>query len=250
MALTAYTRFRFLWGAVDIETDDSIYTAAQKASLGESAAPGTGIGARRAQLVFTRTPPGTFAEDVAVMHFDFLNLTSGDPDDTWTTSDYTTLETALTAWWTSIKSLVHTSCNFSQIRWYRFGSGVVPPNPPQRLTTGPGAGTGATAMLPPQVSTSIAFHTGPRKNWGRTYLPAPCQSSLATGGVLATSSVDTLAAAANTLVTTAASNDFYLVVYSKSLDSLLTVESIAVDNVFDIIRRRRWEHPTYRKQLP
>jgi hypothetical protein len=250
MALTAYTRFSFFWGAVELDVDDNIYTAAQKDRLGESAAAGTGIGARRAQLVFTRTPPGTFGEDVAVMHFDFLNLTAGAADDTWTTGDFTTLESAITTWWTAVKPSVSNVNTLTQIRWYRFGTGVAPPNPPVRITSVNVVATGGGTPCPPQCSTAIALHTGPRRNWGRTYLPMPPSSILSTGGTLNTTNVDTIAAATNTMVGSAATNDFYLVVFSKAKAALLTVESIAVDNVVDIIRRRRWEHPTYRKQLP
>jgi hypothetical protein len=119
-----------------------------------------------------------------------------------------------------------------------------------RITSVNVAGTGGGTPTPPQCAVSLALHTGPRRNWGRTYLPQPPTSVLSTGGTLLTTSCDTLAAALNTMIGTAATNDFYLVVYSASKAALLNVESIAVDNIVDIIRRRRWEHPTYRKQLP
>jgi hypothetical protein len=250
MSVVAYTRFKFLWGAVDLDTGDAVYTPAQKATLGPSAASGSGVGARRAQLVFTRTPPGTFAEDVAVMHFDFLNLTSGVPDDTWTTGDFTALETAIFAWWTSTKPLVGGTTTFKEIRWYRFGSGVVPPNPPVRITPNGIAGTGSLPMLPPQCSCSLSLHVAPRRSWGRTYIPGLVIGDITTPGTLSAANVDIAANAVHTLVTAAASSDMHLVVYSKHLNALLNVESIAVDNIVDIIRRRRWEHPTYRKQLP
>src|SRR4051794_20634981 len=105
MALAAFTRFKFLWGALEAESGDPVYTTSQTKTLGASAVGGDGIGARRAQLVFTRTPPGTGSEDVAVMHFDFLNMTSGEPDDTWTAADYTTLQADIAAWWTGIKGI-------------------------------------------------------------------------------------------------------------------------------------------------
>jgi hypothetical protein len=100
------------------------------------------------------------------------------------------------------------------------------------------------------VSCSISFHVGPRRSWGRTYLPHLGAGDLqTTGGLLSTTAVDAIANATNTLVTSAAAADFYLVV-STAARGLLTVEQIAVDNIYDIIRRRRWEHPTYRKALP
>jgi hypothetical protein len=250
MAVTAFTRFRFLWGALEAASGDNVYTSAQRATLGESAAVSGGIGGRRVQLVFTRTPPGSFAEDVAVMHLDFLNMTAGAPDDTWTTSDFTTLEGIIGTWWTALKPRVVSSCVLKELRWYRVGAGVVPPNPPVRITPIGTAGTGGTQPMPPQVSCSISFHVGPRRSWGRTYLPHLTAGELATtGGLLNNTAVDGIANATNTMVTSAAAADFVLVVYAAAR-GLLAVEQIAVDNIYDIIRRRRWEHPTYRKALP
>src|SRR5262245_37033127 len=163
VSVVAYTRFKFFWGLVEHETGSNPYTSAQKASLGASAVAPSGIGVRRAQLVFTRTPPGAFAEDVAVMHFDFLNITSGSADDTWTTGDYTTLETNITAFWTAVKSFCTTEITLKEIRWYRIGSGVVPPNPPQRITAIGAPGLSSGAPLPPQCACSISFHVAPRR---------------------------------------------------------------------------------------
>jgi hypothetical protein len=48
-------------------------------------------------------------------------------------------------------------------------------------------------------------------------------------------------------VKAAATADFYLVVYSSHLNSALAVEAVEVDDVPDIIRRRRFKVQTYRK---
>lgn len=69
-------------------------------------------------------------------------------------------------------------------------------------------------------------------------------------GRFSNSYVDSVAGATNTLVTSAASSDFYLVVYSKTKNALLNVESVEVDNVPDVVRRRRWKTATYKKILP
>lgn len=250
MAVTAFLRFKWFWG-VDTELGpDNVYTEAQQTHLGVSAAAGDGVGARRAQLVMTRTPPGTFAEDVMVMHFDFLNFTGGAPDDTWITADFTTLETAIGVWFNAIKTFIGGGVTLTQIRWYRFGSGVSPPNPPVRVTAMTNTSSGTGQLLPPQCASAISFHVGPRRSWGRTYLPPTTSTQLTTGGILATGYVDGIVTATQTLVTTGATNDFQLVVYSATHGALYQVEQVAMDNVVDIIRRRRWEHPTYRKALP
>jgi hypothetical protein len=252
MSLTAYTRFRFLWGAVDWQGGSgNPYPTAATASVGTSAAAGTGnVGVRRASLIFDRSAYSP-ADDDMTMHFDFMNLTGGNPDDTWTTGDYTTLEAALLSFWTTTKVYSDPKTQLREIRWHRAGVGVPKPNPAERtyVLTTMVPGTGTAGLQVPQVACSITFRTAVRRSWGRTYLPFNGQQAN-TQGRLSASTVDTIAGAANTLYGTAAAADFYLVVTSLHLSAALNVERVEVDDVLDIIRRRRWKHTTYRKLLP
>jgi hypothetical protein len=184
------------------------------------------------------------------MHFDFLNFTGGTPDDTWNAGDYAQMDSNIGNWWTSMQNLVTTRYKLQAIRWYRVGTGVVPPNPPEHINIIDTAGTATGVELPPQVACSISLHTAARKNWGRTYLPGLVASSVDTGGVFDSTTVHSIAQHTNDLVAAAASNDFGLVVLSGVAGSALTVERIDVDNVVDIIRRRRWRNPTYRATFP
>lgn len=247
MALTAYTRFRFLWGALDFQNGANVpYGTAQSGTLGTNAL--TGVACRRSTLVIGR---GT-GNDPAEIHFDWLNMTGGAPDDTWTTGDFTTMETALLTWYTSMKVYLSPSWNLQEIRWYREGEGVVAPNPAIRVLPSGTAGTASFGSLPPQVACSITFRTASRKSWGRTYWPLGALNSSGdiAAGRFSNTLVDAVAGFTNTLVTSAASNDFYLVVTSKTKHALLVVESVEVDNVPDVIRRRRWKSATYKKILP
>lgn len=250
LAITAFNRVKMFWGALEVEHGTDPYQPSETKALGESAVQGSGIGVRRVQLVFTRLPPGTYNEDVAVMHFDFINYTGGNPDDSWITADYVALETALNAWWTTTKAFCANNVTLKEYRWYRVGSGIVAPNPAARITANGVAGTVTTAMLPPQCSLSLSFHTAIRRSWGRTYLPGITTVSMTDNGMFSSTEVDQLAAALNTLITAAAAQDFQLVVISKPLNAALAVEQIAIDNVVDVIRRRRWEHATYKKTYP
>src|SRR6187399_956040 len=51
---------------------------------------------------WSRLPTVGVAQDVDQCTWHFLNLTGGEPDDTWTTADFTTIETAFTTFWTSL----------------------------------------------------------------------------------------------------------------------------------------------------
>lgn len=250
MAITTYSRVRLFWGAFDVTHQVTGYGAANNVSLGASAREGAGTAIRRSQLVFSRTAPATYAEDVATMHFDWVNYTAGNPDDTWTAGDFTTLEGFLTTWWATMKTHVGTDHTFREIRWYRKGHLIVPPNPAIRVTSVAVAGTAAGTKCPPQCAMSITNKTGSRKHWGRTYLPGLTTSDLASDGRLSNAFCDAFAGATDTLYTSAAGADFNPVVYAPSVGSGLAVEAVQVDNIADVIRSRRWESTTYRKKYP
>jgi hypothetical protein len=250
VAIPLYTRVRLFWGALDITVNVPGYGTANSTSLGASAVEGSGIGVRRAQIVIARTAPTGFAEDVATMHFDFVNYTGGSPDDTWTTGDFTTLEGFLATWWTAVKVDVAPGNTFREVRWYRVGAGITPPNPAVRVQPFNVASTGASSALPPQVAISITNRTGSRKHWGRTYMPGAQIVATASDGRIASNKVDALALAVSNLYTSAAGADFNPVVYCPSTGSALAVESVSVDNIFDVIRSRRWQSTTYRKTYP
>lgn len=246
--MLAVTRLRLLWGAFDFETEQAKYpqyALTQYAELGDSAAAGGGIGVRRATLIFDRSAE-TVSDDTCEMHFDFVNFTGGNPDDTWTNADYTTLETALTTWHTAVKSNIATGTKLARFSWHRVGPGVPKPNPAERITdiTTPVAGT-ATRACAPQIAMAISLRTPVRKSWGRTYLP--WAAAAASNGRASTSEADALVASTITLAAAAKSNDFGLVVTSAALNSALLVENIVCDTTFDIIRRRRWKHTSYKK---
>jgi hypothetical protein len=247
----SYTRLRLFWGAVDLTAGSGTYTSGERVSAGASAVEGVGIGLRRAHLEFTQTPPGTIADDVRVMHFDFVNLTGGSPDDTWTDGDYSTLDGHINDWWTAIKPDLTTELTFSGKRFYRVGPGIVPPNPAEKVITGPGtAGGSSTGALPPQDALSITLKTADRKRWGRTYLPGLPAGHLAAHGVADGTILSDVGAATDALIAAAAADDFVMVVYSPTTSGAHTVESIQVDNIVDVIRSRRWRNATAKYTTP
>lgn len=241
-----------LWGTFDWQHgSDNPYGTSQTVSGGTSAVAGTGnIGVRRSTLYFDRASYSPGDDDVTI-HFDWLNMTSGSPDDTWTSGDYTTMETLLLAFWTTTKVFSDPSLKLREIRWHRVGTGVTPPNPAERifLLTTPVVGTGSSFSQPPTTACSITFRTAVRRSWGRTYLPYDA-GVIGSNHRPSTSNVDTICGAANTLNTAAAAADFHQVVTSLALSASLNVEKIEVDDVIDVVRRRRWKHTTYRKILP
>jgi hypothetical protein len=192
-----------------------------------------------------RTGLITGADD-AEFHFDFLNITGGDPDDTWTSADYTTLEGYLDTFWTAIKGYVHPGCKNAGYHWYRHGPGIVGANPAERVTSRSVVGTSGGDPLPPQDSTTITLRTAVRRSWGRTYLPGLTTGAMGSAGEFSNAFVDNIAAAADTLNSSANGSDFPLVVVSVVNSATLMVEAVEVDNVVDIIRRRRWKTASHK----
>lgn len=251
MALVAYQRLRVLWGALDWQAGtDNPYPAAQTQVGGPSAVAGVGIGIRRCIATITRFDQHAGA-DIAEYHHDFVNYTGGNVDDTWITSDYTTLEGMLDTWFTTTKAWLPPGYKLVSYTWYRIGPGVTKPNPFERqlIKTTPIAGTGTGHPHAPQVASTITFRTAVRRSWGRTYFPM-CAVGITTTGNLTTAVCDQLCTASHTLLTSAAAADFQQVVYSPRLSAALGIEKVEVDDVFDIVRRRRWKSSTYKKLLP
>lgn len=252
----AYSRFKFSYrfpAGVEIvgeKSDENIYDAPQKKFIAAEAND-PGIGVRRAQLVFSRGPSGaSLSEDVAVCHFDFLNMTSGDPDDTWIAADFNALEGALTTWHADLRTFLHTSLVFDQIRWYRIGPNISPPNPPVKILEMNVAGGSAAAMLPPQVAISITLKHPVRRCWGRTYLPGATTTALGSNGRIDATQTANVATRTNTLFAAADAAGFVPVVYSKTRAKAFAIEAIQVDDTFDVIRRRRWDKPSLREVRP
>lgn len=241
MPIATWARFRFGWGLIDYAIDDE--GPAYDATNTVHSIPGS-VNVRRCSLVFDRS---SYSMDRVQTHIDFMNMTGGAPDDTWTAGDFTTVEGAIDTFWGAIKSMYHTGLVLTELRWYRIGPGATPPEPTVRVTSRSVAGTSGTGSMPQQCAVTISLRTALRKHWGRLYLPTPTITQLAAGGLLSNTAVDAYAAAFNSLVTTIETADFYPVVYSRQRERAYAVNRMVVDNIIDIQRRRRPERSTYQK---
>lgn len=244
----AYARAKLFWGAIDVvRADEAPYASQQVHPMGEDANP-PGIGVRRAQIVFTRTgitPP----QDVVTTHLDIQNFTNGVPDDTWNETDFTQAEAALNTGLVSSSSLWGPGIVVDQLRWYRIGPGIVPPNPAVRITDLNVAGAGSN-HLPSQVAATVTLKTAVRAAWGRMYLPVGTTSMMDQQGFIVAAAVQQLFDAWNACLIELQSHDLHCVVYSKTRRKAYTVEHTQVDNVWDVIRSRRYAAPTQRLVSP
>jgi hypothetical protein len=260
MALTAYTRFRFLWGALESESGDE--TPTFDASNTHAGIPSANA-ARRVNVVWSRLP---LTEDRVQTHFDIVNVTGGQLDPTWTSTDYDAVETALSSLHSSIAAHMPTAWVLDQFRWYRIGPGAIPPEPAVRITEKNTPGGGGTSYCPLQLAFSVTLKTGAKGHWGRNYLPLNILGAISSStGMWASGTVAAVSSAYSTFINSLAAADFYLVVYSKAKPArvtksgrslpaadarLYTVEGVQVDNVPDVIRRRRARTNITRTTVP
>lgn len=204
---------------------------------------------RKVQIVWRRTSLGGVDEDVAVVSLHFINITSGAVDPTWVTGDFTTIESALDTWWTTIKAGVTSNVTLSEYRWYHVRPGSLSGDA-VRITSRSVAGTAtAVGTMPPQVAMSVTFKTALRKRWGRIYLPGMSTSKLDTG-MIAAAWVASVATATETLFNTCRAADMEPVVYSPTDARAFPILQVQVDDLWDVIRSRRYGRPTVKALAP
>lgn len=177
----------------------------------------------------------------------FVNVTGGDPDYTWTTADFQAIESGSEAMWTALASKVPTTYRLEEHRWYAFGPGVTPPNPVHRYVTlgTPIVGTSSAAT---HMSAACAgtIKTTLRKHWGRFYFPVSV-SICDAAGRLSVGQADALAAAYRTWLMSGSGQGVFPCVYDSTRHVVHGMTALQVDDIPDVIRRRRQSVTQYRK---
>lgn len=234
---------------------------------------------RKLSVRFSRAPAGGTVEDQDVMTFHFLKTSGGAPGTYVDGTDLPAVETAFGTFWTACKTSYPTWVHLDQYRWYKDGPAFYelredpPPakyvplaigNPSIRVTEVDVAGTASAGdVMPPQVAVSVTEKTSARVHWGRFYMPGGVAAFFADNdGRLDMSNVGTtFQGAAVTFYNSCRSANMTPVVFSIQKPERLTkkgatlpaveavaygVTAIQVDNVLDVIRRRRYSAPTVR----
>lgn len=215
---------------------------------------------RYAVLTFTRTTPTGTTEDKAQVGFNIINITGGDLDSSWTSGDYSTCETQILSWWATVKTYVTDDYTLSHIKWYTKKHKAVmdathrfeKSGPPVRVTVVGVAGTALNQRLPDQVAMSVTLKTHVPRHWGRIYLPGFAYNAIAaTYGRWDTAYTTAVANATAELLDDLQDNDFFVVVPVTQVDGslakgVLGVYEVQVDDIPDVIRRRRARTPLSR----
>lgn len=217
--------------------------------------------------LFTRSHPSGTVEDVAQwqIHYVMRPGTAG-LSEQLNDGDMAAVESSfLSNVWTVLAPLTTSGWTFSEHVWRDFGAdfplttpedpGQTPPvhkyGPVRRRTTVGVPGNGSGIRLPDQVAATVTLKTGSRKHWGRVYLGG-FASPLVSGnafGRWSTTNVDAICNAFHSHFQGLAGLPRVLepVVWSSRYSAIMTVDQIQVDDVPDIIRRRRPKQAAYRK---
>lgn len=228
---------------------------------------------RKLQWRWSRAPAGGTTEDVAVCTFHFLKAAA--PTGPWDdAADLATIEGHVTTYWAAIAPNFLASTVSDQYRWYKDGPSYyklngdgtayipVGGNPAVRVTEVSTPGTlGGVSELPPQVAMSVTELTSMRKHWGRWYLPAAGVPASDPNGRIETTLVASLMTASAQFYGGLIAIGFQPVVFSIQKPVRLNakgaslpaedavayaVTQLQIDNLFDVIRRRRYDQPTQR----
>lgn len=223
---------------------------------------------RRFHVIFDRASGNVEGDDIAMFTFDCLKLSGGAPSSDWLAADYTAVDGAVAALWASLKVNYNASISLSRLKGYKAGPAI---NPPQVAVYDNDmvnvAGTAGAMMLPPQTALSVTERAGSKLHWGRLYLPSfsyrnASNTELLTANGRPTSAFcSAVADAFDTMYEALRTANLPVVVYRPPLPeretkggatlpartaSAWTVDTLAVDDVADVIRSRRWKNPTVR----
>jgi hypothetical protein len=193
--------------------------------------------------------------------FDLAKIDGGHLDDAWVTGDYTTAETALTAFLTSTANVNPSHIQVVGWNWYvrsfnpyTESKPFAPHGPPVRVQTVSMSGTG-TGRVPAQCAISVTEKTAMPHHWGRFFLPAAAATDYGSDGRVDSSVRSEIANAAATMYSAWSHAGLVPVVASTQTNKtptrqLLTVDHITVDDVPDVIRTRRLHGVSSRTTVP
>jgi hypothetical protein len=216
------------------------------------------LGTSRVTLGFNRATPTGTREDRAVCSIWVAKVIGGGLYSMIPISELAALETALTTFSQTVMLNVSSDWNNVEYAWHQVNADSPRDDtgrgqkmgPAVRVTVVNNVGASASPRLPDQVSSTITLRTVVRSSWGRLYVPGGVSANLtSTMGRWTTTRVDALANAFNALHDTWQGLQYQVGVYSMLHPAFLTPKAIEVDDIPDIVRRRRAKQANYRKIL-
>lgn len=199
----------------------------------------------KATMSFRRWSSATVEDDLAQFSMHHLNITDGNVDNSWTPADITNLHARYIALANGLRAEQDNFTVISKMTYHEFVAGDPPGPAVQTFDMGALSGTKSGGALPPQCACSVTLKTAHRRHWGRVYVPGLTTDSIDGWGRMKPADADILATVFGNHVADCSSNDFPVVIYSEAAMSAMEVGQVQVDDVVDIIRRRRFKTTNY-----
>jgi hypothetical protein len=218
---------------------------------------------RKLVMLFTQLDGATLSDDQRACSLHLLKLAAGSPQSDWVQADFDAVVAEVDQLWTGLQALYANETRLDRIKLYKAGPAIEPPQPPVYEVDKDVTGTDAASPMPPQVAVSVTFIAGTKAHWGRLYLPAPGAAQGGQYGRLSSATQTTIATAFDTFLTDLRAAGLSPVVYRRELPerekkngtvlparaaSAWEISKVQVDDVFDVIRSRRWKNPALRVQ--
>lgn len=222
---------------------------------------------RKLMFSFQRATPVGTEEDFATISMHLAKRSAGAIDGAWGSGDYSQIDANITELWNVLSPLVHVSHTLTTVKYYSMSfnpdiplgqtaTGIDPATgkflnmftksgPPLHIATFNLAGTSNQPPEAYQVAMSVTLRTATRAHWGRVYLPGMSSSDVAGSyGRFAGSATGFAANAFAEFVDDCGKQDKFVVIPMTQADkkyahALNTVSAVAVDDVPDVVRRRR-----------
>ena len=162
-------------------------------------------------------------------------------------NDYTSFVIEFTNWFTNVDAYISTDILISEIRFYEMST-ATPGEPGPAVFVQPLAlaGSSLEKRCPPQVAMSVSERTAVRARWGRFYIPGLVTTVCAFDGRFDNAIVTEVATHTESLYEAMRDTGREFCSYRRSDGTYQLVKAIVVDNVPDVIRRRRFSTTTFR----
>lgn len=204
----------------------------------------------------------TDSADRYVTTMDIVNITNGQVDSSWTAGDYDYVDGIIGGLVTGYMAYTNNNLRHIDRKYYRrlfnplTDSKPFPPvGPPEHTVLGGTIGTMTQPYPAPQVSATSTDRTTYPKHWGRNYWPLPGPSNFTSTGHLSPTFVDALGALVHDAYNSLMVGEMFPVtpvtqIQGAPARALLTTTAVQVDDVPDVVRRRRPKHPTHKYFQP
>lgn len=205
----------------------------------------------------------TVNADRYVNSIDLVNITNGQIDSSWTQTDYSNVHAEIALLCAAWLARCTANVKCLDVKYYKRQFNPLsnpkpyaPSGPPEFTVAINQVGTVAGAPQVPQVAMTHTEKTPYARHWGRSYWPMPAPGTLTTAtSRFSAAIVDGWAAELGNRFGALQTKEFFPVVpviqvQKNPARGLLAVEHIQVDDIPDVIRRRRFRMPTHRATFP